>query len=71
MLWAAALILLANWALGLLSGADLDGWVHLMLGAALVSLAFAALATARGRGAGKRTATSATPASRPGPAVGR
>lgn len=43
MLWAIGILLLANWVLGLVSGAALGMWIHLMLVFALIALALAAV----------------------------
>jgi len=45
MYWATAMLLLANWVLGLVSGARLGVWIHFMFALALVSLALGALTT--------------------------
>jgi hypothetical protein len=49
MYWAVTVILLANWVLGLVSGAALGGWIHLMFVAALIALALAVVTTAAHR----------------------
>jgi hypothetical protein len=41
MLWTITLILLALWVLGLVSGATLGWWVHLLLVLAVISLILA------------------------------
>lgn len=41
MLWALTILLLAMWALGLMSGALLGTWIHLLLGFALIALTLA------------------------------
>jgi hypothetical protein len=48
MLWAIGIILLANWILGLLSGAALGAWVHLLLVTGLIALVFGVLDALRG-----------------------
>ena len=47
MLWTVTVILLVLWVLGLVSGASLGAWVHILLVLAVISLIFALL---RGRG---------------------
>ena len=47
MLWIASAILFVQWGLGLASGADLGGWVHLFLGLSFLGFAFAALREVR------------------------
>jgi hypothetical protein len=60
MLWAMALILLANWILGLLSGAPLGAWVHLLFLGGGLALTFALLQAAHGRaGSGRRASLEA------------
>jgi hypothetical protein len=41
MIWTVALVLFVLWALGMVSGAALGGWVHLLLVFALVGLILA------------------------------
>jgi hypothetical protein len=43
MLWTVTIILLVLWALGLLSGATLGAWVHVLLVLAVISLIFAVM----------------------------
>ena len=49
MLWTITVILLVLWVLGLVSGAQIGAWVHILLILAVVSLIFAVLR--RGTGA--------------------
>ncbi len=43
MLWTITVILLVLWALGMLSGATLGAWVHILLVLAVVALIFAVM----------------------------
>ena len=43
MLWTITVILLVLWVLGLVSGASMGAWVHILLVLAVVSLIFAVL----------------------------
>jgi hypothetical protein len=55
MLWTITIILFVLWVLGMVSGASLGWWVHLLLIFAVVSLLLAV--TSRGKtGAGRGTA---------------
>jgi Family of unknown function (DUF5670) len=49
MLWTITVILLVLWVLGLVSGASIGAWVHILLVLAVISLIFAVLR--RGTGA--------------------
>jgi hypothetical protein len=49
MLWTITVILLVLWAVGMVSGATLGWWVHLLLILAVISLIFAVIG--RGRAA--------------------
>lgn len=49
MLWTITVILLVLWAVGMVSGATLGWWVHLLLVLAVISLIFAVIG--RGRAA--------------------
>jgi hypothetical protein len=41
MLWTITVILAVLWVLGLLSGAQLGAWIHILLVLAVISLIFA------------------------------
>jgi hypothetical protein len=43
MLWTITVILLVLWALGLVSGTAIGGWVHILLLLAVISLIFAVM----------------------------
>ncbi len=43
MLWTITVILLVLWVLGLVSGASMGAWVHILLVLAIVSLIFAVM----------------------------
>ena len=43
MLWTITVILLVLWALGLVSGSAIGGWVHILLVLAIISLIFAVI----------------------------
>jgi hypothetical protein len=43
MLWTITVILLVLWALGLVSGSAVGGWVHILLVLAIISLIFAVM----------------------------
>ncbi|HEX9241059.1 MAG TPA: lmo0937 family membrane protein [Anaeromyxobacter sp.] len=43
MLWTITVILLVLWALGLVSGSAVGGWVHILLVLAVVSLILAVM----------------------------
>jgi hypothetical protein len=43
MLWTLTIILLVLWVLGLVSGAAMGWWIHVLLVLAVVSLVFAVL----------------------------
>lgn len=43
MLWTITVILLVLWALGMLSGATLGAWVHILLVLAVVALILAVM----------------------------
>jgi Family of unknown function (DUF5670) len=43
MLWTITVILLVLWALGLVSGSAIGGWVHILLVLAVISLIFAVM----------------------------
>jgi Family of unknown function (DUF5670) len=43
MLWTVTILLVVLWALGLLSGATLGWWIHVLLVLAVVSLIFAVM----------------------------
>jgi Family of unknown function (DUF5670) len=43
MLWTITILLVVLWALGMLSGATLGWWVHILLVLAVVSLIFAVM----------------------------
>ena len=43
MLWTVTIILFVLWALGLVSGATMGGWVHVLLVLAVISLIFAVM----------------------------
>lgn len=43
MLWTITVILLVLWALGLVSGTAIGGWVHILLALAIISLIFAVI----------------------------
>jgi hypothetical protein len=49
MLWTITVILLVLWVLGLVSGASIGAWIHILLILAIISLIFAVLR--RGTGA--------------------
>ncbi len=49
MLWTITIILFVLWVLGLVSGAQMGLWVHLLLVFALVSLVLAVVRRGRGR----------------------
>ena len=49
MLWTITVILLVLWAVGMVSGATLGWWVHLLLILAVISMIFAVIG--RGRAA--------------------
>jgi hypothetical protein len=43
MLWTITILLVVLWALGMVSGATLGWWVHLLLILAVISLIFAVM----------------------------
>jgi hypothetical protein len=43
MLWTVTVILLVLWVLGLVSGASIGAWVHVLLVLAIITLIFAVL----------------------------
>ncbi|MFT3914710.1 MAG: lmo0937 family membrane protein [Anaeromyxobacteraceae bacterium] len=43
MLWTITILLVVLWAIGMVSGATLGWWVHILLVLALVSLIFAVM----------------------------
>ncbi len=43
MLWTVAIVLFVLWVLGVVSGATLGWWVHILLALAIVSLVLAVL----------------------------
>jgi fatty acid desaturase len=43
MLWTITVILLVLWALGLVSGSAVGGWVHILLVLAVISLILAVM----------------------------
>jgi hypothetical protein len=43
MLWTITIILLVLWALGLVSGTAVGGWVHILLVLAVISLILAVM----------------------------
>lgn len=43
MLWTITIILFVLWALGMVSGAAMGWWIHLLLVLAVISLIFAVL----------------------------
>jgi hypothetical protein len=43
MLWTITIILFVLWAIGMVSGATLGWWIHLLLVLAVISLIFAVL----------------------------
>jgi hypothetical protein len=43
MLWTITVLLVILWALGMLSGATLGAWVHILLILAVISLVFAVM----------------------------
>ena len=43
MLWTITVILLVLWVLGLVSGASMGAWVHILLVLAVISLIFAVM----------------------------
>jgi len=43
MLWTITIILFVLWAIGMVSGATLGWWIHLLLVLAIISLIFAVL----------------------------
>ncbi len=47
MLWTITIILLVLWALGMLSGAALGTWIHILLVLAVISLIFAVIGRGR------------------------
>ncbi len=47
MLWTITVILLVLWAIGMVSGATLGWWVHLLLVLAVISLIFAIIGRGR------------------------
>jgi hypothetical protein len=49
MLWTITVLLLVLWALGMVSGATLGAWVHVLLVLAVIALVFAVMG--RGRAA--------------------
>ncbi len=49
MLWTITVILLVLWVLGLVSGASVGAWIHILLVLAIISLIFAVIR--RGAGA--------------------
>jgi len=53
-LWTIAVILGVLWGLGMVSGAQLGLWVHLLLLFSLVSLILAVLNSGRSRSGSKR-----------------
>jgi hypothetical protein len=48
MLWTITIILVILWALGLVSGYTLGGWIHIMLVLAIIVLIFNLLSGRRG-----------------------
>jgi hypothetical protein len=48
MLWTITIILVILWALGLVSGYALGGWIHLLLVLAIIVLIFNLLSGRRG-----------------------
>jgi hypothetical protein len=40
MLWTITVILLVLWLIGLVSGATLGGWIHILIVLAIISLIF-------------------------------
>ncbi len=43
MLWTITIILFVLWAIGMVSGATLGWWIHLLLVLAIISLIFAVI----------------------------
>ncbi len=43
MLWTITIILFVLWAIGLVSGASLGAWIHILLVLAIISLIFAVI----------------------------
>jgi hypothetical protein len=43
MLWTVTVLLLVLWALGMVSGAAVGAWVHILLVLAVISLMFAVM----------------------------
>ena len=43
MLWTVTIILLVLWALGLVSGSAVGGWIHILLILAVISLILAVI----------------------------
>ena len=43
MLWTITILLVVLWALGMVSGAALGWWIHLLLVLAIISLIFAVI----------------------------
>jgi hypothetical protein len=43
MLWTVTVLLLVLWALGMVSGAAVGAWVHILLVLAVISLIFAVM----------------------------
>ena len=43
MLWTITILLVALWALGMVSGSTLGAWVHILLVLAVISLIFAVI----------------------------
>jgi hypothetical protein len=43
MLWTITIILFVLWALGMVSGATMGWWIHLLLVLAIISLVFAVI----------------------------
>ncbi len=43
MLWTITILLVVLWALGLVSGSALGGWIHILLILAVISLIFAVM----------------------------
>ena len=43
MLWTITVILVVLWALGMIGGATMGGWIHLLVILAIISLIFAVL----------------------------
>ncbi|HVI76243.1 MAG TPA: lmo0937 family membrane protein [Anaeromyxobacteraceae bacterium] len=43
MLWTITIILFVLWALGMVSGATMGWWIHLLLVLAIISLIFAVI----------------------------